>query len=103
MTILLYELWRADNGLGVEGAKLIANALVSNRTLTTLGVGGTDSIIHWRRRQNTECLMAFLFYELLWTGNELGVEGANVIARALESNQTLTTLELFSTDSVMHW
>jgi hypothetical protein len=47
--------------------------------------------------------MAFLLYELLWTVNELGVEGAKAIAKALESNHTLTTLNLFSTDSIMDW
>jgi hypothetical protein len=41
--------------------------------------------------------MAFLFYELLWAGNGLGVEGAKVIAIALESNRTLTTLNLGGT------
>jgi hypothetical protein len=47
--------------------------------------------------------MAFVFYELLWADNALGVEGAKVIAKALESNRTLTTLNLQCTDSVMHW
>jgi hypothetical protein len=47
--------------------------------------------------------MVFLFYELLWADNDLGVEGAKVIAKALEINHTLTTLDLFSTDSIMHW
>ena len=41
--------------------------------------------------------MAFLFYELLCADNELGVEGAKVIAKALESNRTLTTLNLYGT------
>jgi hypothetical protein len=44
--------------------------------------------------------MEFLFYELLWTGNNLGIEGAKVIAKALESNPTLTTLDLDGTDSL---
>jgi hypothetical protein len=44
--------------------------------------------------------MAFLFCELLWAANELGVEGAKVIAKALENNRTLTTLDLESTDSL---
>jgi hypothetical protein len=47
--------------------------------------------------------MVFLFYELLWADNNLGVEGTRVIAKALESNCTLTTLNLGRTDSVMHW
>jgi hypothetical protein len=47
--------------------------------------------------------MAFLLYELLWTGNGLGVEGAKLIAEALESNHTLTALNLGGTDSIMHW
>jgi hypothetical protein len=47
--------------------------------------------------------MAFLFYELLWTVNELGMEGAKLIAKSLESNNTLTTLNLHCTESVMHW
>jgi hypothetical protein len=33
----------------------------------------------------------------LWAGNELGAEGAKVIAKALESNHTLTTLDLSGT------
>jgi hypothetical protein len=44
--------------------------------------------------------MVFFIYELLWSGNELGVEGAKQIANALESNHTLTTLDLDSTDSL---
>jgi hypothetical protein len=44
--------------------------------------------------------MAFLFYELSRAGNELGVEGAKVIAKALDSNHTLTTLCLQCTDSL---
>jgi hypothetical protein len=47
--------------------------------------------------------MVFIFYELLWTGNELGVHGTRVIAKALETNRTLTTLDLGCTDSVMRW
>jgi hypothetical protein len=43
-------------------------------------------------------MMASLFYGLLWTVNELGVEGAKLIARALESNHTLMTLNLSCTD-----
>jgi hypothetical protein len=38
--------------------------------------------------------MAFLFYELLWAGNGLGVEGAKLIANVLESNHTLTSLAI---------
>jgi hypothetical protein len=45
--------------------------------------------------------MAFLFSELLWAENAFGVEGARVIAEALDSNHTLTTLNLLCTDSVM--
>jgi hypothetical protein len=47
--------------------------------------------------------MPFLFYELLWPGNGLGVKGAKLIAKALESNRMLMTLMLQCTDSVMHW
>jgi hypothetical protein len=42
--------------------------------------------------------MAFLFYELLWAENELEGEGAKLIAKVLESNHTLTTLNLACTD-----
>jgi hypothetical protein len=35
--------------------------------------------------------------------NELGVEGAKEIAKALESNHTLTTLSIEGTDSTAHW
>jgi hypothetical protein len=47
--------------------------------------------------------MAFILYELSWTGNALGVEGAKAIAKTLKSNRTLTKLDLGGTDSVMHW
>jgi hypothetical protein len=47
--------------------------------------------------------MAFLFFELLWAGNELGVEGVKLIAKALKSNHTVTTLELGGSDSVVRW
>jgi hypothetical protein len=33
----------------------------------------------------------------LWADNELGVEGTKVIAKALESNHTMTTLNLEGT------
>jgi hypothetical protein len=46
--------------------------------------------------------MAFLCGSLL-VENELGVEGAKVIAKGLESNHTLTTLDLGCMDSVIHW
>jgi hypothetical protein len=42
--------------------------------------------------------MAFLLYEFLWTGNEQGAEGTKLIAKALQSNRTLTTLNLWSTN-----
>jgi hypothetical protein len=45
--------------------------------------------------------MAFIC-ESLSLGNELGVEGAKVIAHALESNHTLTMLDLGCTDSDMY-
>jgi hypothetical protein len=54
MAFLLYELFWADNELGVEGAKVIAKALESNHTMTTLNLWSTDSIIDWRRHQRTE-------------------------------------------------
>jgi hypothetical protein len=41
--------------------------------------------------------MALLLYELLWAGNDLGVEGAKLIAKTLESNHNLTTLDLIGT------
>jgi hypothetical protein len=44
-----------------------------------------------------------LFYDLLSSVNGLGEEGASVIARALESNHTLTTLILWGTDSLYKW
>jgi hypothetical protein len=42
--------------------------------------------------------MVFIMYELLWADNGLGVEGARVIAKTLESNRSLTTLDLSCTD-----
>jgi hypothetical protein len=47
--------------------------------------------------------MVCLFYELLWAVNELGVEGAKLIAKALESNHTLMTLNLSCTDWLYTW
>jgi hypothetical protein len=41
--------------------------------------------------------MVFLLYELLWTGNGLGVEGTELMANALASNRTLVTLDLSCT------
>ena len=32
----------------------------------------------------------------MWTGNNIGVEGARVISESLKINTTLTTLSLFS-------
>jgi hypothetical protein len=40
---------------------------------------------------------SFMFRELLWADNNLGVEGAKQLAKALESNRTLTTLNLLGT------
>jgi hypothetical protein len=104
MVFLFYELLWTGNELGVEGAKVIAKALASNRTLTTLNLQCTDSVMHWRRRhEGTGWLMTFLLYELFWAANGLEVEAAKLIAKALESNYTLTTLYLGGTDSVMYW
>jgi len=54
MTFLLYELLWTVNRLGVEGAKLIANALASNHTLTTLNLDGTDhyALATTRKKRN---------------------------------------------------
>jgi hypothetical protein len=88
---------------------VIADALANNTTLTTLNLFSTDSIMHWRRHQRAELINTrerggcFFSYELLWSDNELGVEGAEEIAKVLESNHTLTTLNLGGTDSVVHW
>jgi hypothetical protein len=46
--------------------------------------------------------MAFIC-ESLSLGNELGVEGAKVIAHALESNRTLTMLYLQCTEYGVYW
>jgi hypothetical protein len=88
--------------LTLDDVRALADALANNTTLTTLNLSCTDSAMHWRRQQTTEWLMAFLFYEL-WTDNGLGMEGVGLIAKALETNRTLTTLGLGSTDLVMHW
>jgi hypothetical protein len=84
--------------LGREGTKAIAEALESSHTLTTLYLGSTDSLCTSDDTKDCVEMMVFLFYELLWAVNGLGVEGAKLIARALESNHTLMTLNLSCTD-----
>ena len=61
------------NKIGDEGAKKISKSLETNKTLTTLDLGGN-----------------FLFI----LGNQIGDEGAKQIFKSLETNKTLTTLSL---------
>ena len=60
--VLIYELFWAGNGVGVDGAKVIAKALESNRTLTTLDLSGTS------RREKQENDMTIIL-ELPLTGD----------------------------------
>jgi hypothetical protein len=98
----LETVMRAEK-LTLDDVRALADAFANNTTLTRLDISCTESVMHWRRHQRAAWMMAFLLYELLWTDNRLGMEGAKVIAKALESNPTLTTLDLRCTDSVMHW
>jgi hypothetical protein len=82
----------------VEGAKVIAKALEINHTLTTLNLRSTDSV-QWidEPKNGMTDIVLFVCMDYCVADNKLGVEGAKVIAKAPESNYTLTTLDLGGT------
>jgi len=87
----------ADNGIGDEGARALATALQSNHTLTSLYLGGMY-------RPSSLCVVVMNFFLSFFSisltmcdvcaGNRIGVEGARGLATALQSNHTLTSLDL---------
>jgi hypothetical protein len=86
----------AENNLGVEGAKFIAQALRScHSSLTSLGLSrtaNTDASVTLTS-EIRHCLMA------VEAVNGLGAEGARVIAEALANHRALATLNLAGSPS----
>ena len=114
-----------DNSLGSEGGSSIAKALQTNTTLTTLDLSGNSSIV-WilYSRELLCCYVVFVLYFecsmcrwlvfevcvcfpvlthgfVCWTDNMLGSEGGSCIAKALQTNTTLTTLNLYGNSLIV--
>ena len=83
--------WLADNGIGVEGARGLVDALKTNTTLTELSLGGEQQdqgrTLKPRKAQQ---------HEVWLIANRIGDEGARALGDALKTNTTLTQLELNS-------
>ena len=74
----IYCIFVGYNGIGAEGAKSIAGALLKNQALTKLNLS------HYTLR--------YLF--IFVGGNQIGDDGAKAIADALPMNQLLTQLNI---------
>jgi Ran GTPase-activating protein (RanGAP) involved in mRNA processing and transport len=73
------------NQIGVEGARALAEALKTNKTLGIIDIGGKKCI---------DVRMFSLIVSCLLTGNQIGFEGAKALAEALKTNKTLTSIEI---------
>ena len=45
----LIEIIWTDNNIGDEGARMISEALKTNTTLTTLGLGSDENEVKWKQ------------------------------------------------------
>jgi Ran GTPase-activating protein (RanGAP) involved in mRNA processing and transport len=67
------------NQIGDEGARALAEALKTIKTLVFINLRGKNFGV-------VVCLIGVV----LLTGNQIGVEGARALAEALKTNKTLT-------------
>lgn len=86
-----------DNGISTEGAKIIAEVLKTNKTLKQLNLN-LNFVLILRAIQfaiyRLICYVMFLFSHSQIIGNQIGDEGARIIADALKENSTITKIEL---------
>ena len=96
-----------DNDIGDSGAMKIAEALMTNNTLTTLDLRCDDKDIKWKkkRKERSKIEMKYKWKNrrrkqngMKWTVNNIGDSGAMKIGEALMNNNTLTTLDLRNDD-----
>jgi hypothetical protein len=105
----LTELDVSGIGFGVEGAKVVARYVSDNEALTSLHVGQNvipqkemrEIIVIAMRMDNMKILCEVPFnnktlIELDVSGENLGMEGALVIAEYLDGNEALMSLDLSS-------
>ena len=76
---------KADNKIGVEGARALGDALNKNTTLTELDLCGEQQD-HKDKHNGMRSA---------WTANWFGDEEARSLAEALKTNATLTELDLW--------
>jgi len=82
------------NQIGSDGAQLLAEALKSNTTLTTVDIAG-NKIGSDGVQLLVESLKSNTTLDTVdIAGNQIGPVGAQSLAEALKSNTTLTTLDL---------
>ena len=127
----MISLYSAGNEIGVEGAKLIGLALQTNNTLTSLDLTGKESLLVWSHsilqttrsvlkvpnwldwhcKQTTLSLLSnyqvnsghLCVISLYSSDNSVGVEGAKLIGLALQTNKTLTSLNLGGKECLFVW
>ena len=99
MPAALKSLNISGNELGVEGAKVIADLLETNTTLTSIDLASNQLIGIWGNDMSgmiklCEALPQSKITSLNLRYNELGEEGAKHIAKMLEVNKTLTSVNI---------
>jgi Ran GTPase-activating protein (RanGAP) involved in mRNA processing and transport len=77
------------NRIGDEGARALAEALKTNKTLTLIDFRCKKFVRVWRF-----CLIDGVAY----TDNRIGDEGARALAEALKTNKTLTSIDFRGKD-----
>ena len=84
----------AGNQIGDEGAKALAEALTQNRTLTSLSLGANNIGAEGVKALADALKQNRTLTNLDLGANNIGAEGAKEMAGALQQNRTLTSLDL---------
>jgi hypothetical protein len=74
-----------DSQIGDEGVRALAEALKTNKTVTSIYLG----------RKKCVC---FCSIDIAHAGNQIGFEGATALAETLKTNKTLTLIDLWRKD-----
>ena len=91
---LLTEINLLCNGVGVEGAKVIGEALKVNTSLTTINLNGNKIGDEGGKAIGEALKVNTSLTEILLQRNNIGDEGAKAIGEALKVNTSLTELFL---------
>jgi len=84
----------SKNKIGVEGAKLIGEALKTNTTLTELDLSNSNIEVEGAKVIGEALGINTTLTQLCLGWNNIGVEGSKVIGEALKTNTKLTELDL---------